>query len=113
ITEAGRAYVTQHPAPLPAAEVDRLASIFKSVESLRPRDAVPVEPQSTLMQTSDAKSLSPDDRLTQALAELREATASDLHESLLQVSPARFEVIVLDVLHQLGYGTSRTDLQRV
>ncbi|MFT0533185.1 restriction endonuclease [Castellaniella hirudinis] len=113
ITEAGRAYIAQHPTPLPAAEVDRLANIFKTVESLRPRDAVPIEPQFIQVRDSGAGSLSPDDRLTQALAELREATASDLHESLLQVSPARFEVIVLDVLHQLGYGTSRTDLQRV
>ncbi|MEH1678667.1 restriction endonuclease, partial [Salmonella enterica] len=31
----------------------------------------------------------------------------------LQVSPARFEVIVLDVLHRLGYGGHRGDLQRV
>ncbi|CAM5208708.1 Mrr restriction system protein OS=Castellaniella defragrans (strain DSM / CCUG 39792 / 65Phen)OX=1437824 GN=BN940_02996 PE=4 SV=1 [Castellaniella denitrificans] len=113
ITDAGRAYIAQHPAPLPATEVERLASIFKTVESLRPRDAVPVEPELALVQQVGAASLSPDDRLMQAVAELREATASDLHESLLQVSPARFEVIVLDVLHQLGYGTSRTDLQRV
>ncbi|MFC4299580.1 restriction endonuclease [Castellaniella ginsengisoli] len=113
ITDAGRAYIAQHPDPLPASEVERLASIFKTVESLRPRDAVPVEPELTLVQQVSAASLSPDDRLMQAVAELREATASDLHESLLQVSPARFEVIVLDVLHQLGYGTSRTDLQRV
>ena len=30
-----------------------------------------------------------------------------------RVSPKFFEVIVLDVLHKLGYGTSRSDLQRV
>lgn len=113
ITQAGRDYVAQHPTPLPPSEVDRLANIFKTVESLRPRDAVPVEPQSEPVRTTDSNSLSPDDRLTQALNELREATASDLHESLLQVSPARFEIIVLDILHQLGYGASRNDLQRI
>jgi len=37
----------------------------------------------------------------------------ELLENLMQVSPARFEVIVLDVLHRLGYGGHRDDLQRV
>jgi restriction system protein len=34
-------------------------------------------------------------------------------EALRQVSPTFFETIVLDVLHRMGYGASRTDLQRV
>ncbi|MBD9415263.1 restriction endonuclease [Pseudomonas sp. PDM16] len=34
-------------------------------------------------------------------------------DSLLQVSPAHFEVIALDVLHRLGYGARREDLQQV
>ena len=33
-----------------------------------------------------------------------DSVASELLENLLRVSPARFEVIVLDVLHRLGYG---------
>jgi len=47
------------------------------------------------------------------LIELRGATAGELLESLRQVSPGRFEVIVLDVLHRLGYGARRHDLLRV
>ena len=47
------------------------------------------------------------------MAELRESTASELLENLHRVSPGRFEVIVLDVLHRLGYGASRHDLHRV
>lgn len=42
--------------------------------------------------------VSPDDRLEQALRELCDATAADLLDNLLRVSPNRFEVIVLDVL---------------
>lgn len=30
-----------------------------------------------------------------------------------QVTPKYFETVVLDVLHKLGYGTSRSDLKRV
>lgn len=45
---------------------------------------------------------SPDDRLEQAVKELREAVSADLLDNLKQVTPGRFEVIVLDVLHRLG-----------
>ncbi|WP_249417595.1 hypothetical protein [Pusillimonas minor] len=45
--------------------------------------------------SQETATISPDDRLEQALAELRESTASELLESLLRVSPGRFEVIVL------------------
>lgn len=56
---------------------------------------------------------SPDDRLGEALAELRTTAAAELLEVLSAVSPSFFETIVLDLLHRLGYGTSRADLQRV
>jgi restriction system protein len=61
----------------------------------------------------DAATVSPDDRLAQALEELRETVAAELVEVLSQVSPQYFETIVLDLLHRMGYGASRTDLQRV
>lgn len=113
ITAAGAEYLEHQPTPFVAAEVARLASIFKSVESLRPKDSVSLDSAPAVDAAADASVLSPDDRLDQARAELREATARDLHDNLLQVSPTRFEEIVLDVLHQLGYGLNRQDLQRV
>jgi restriction system protein len=56
---------------------------------------------------------SPDERIDAALAELREQTASELLDLLLEQTPAFFEQVVLDLLHALGYGTSRADLARV
>lgn len=56
---------------------------------------------------------SPDDRLGEAVAELRRLVAAELLETLGTVSPSFFETIVLDVLHRMGYGASRADLQRV
>ncbi|MEO5811240.1 MAG: restriction endonuclease [Rhodanobacter sp.] len=56
---------------------------------------------------------SPDDRLQTALYEIRSSVTSELLERLHQVSPKFFETVVLDVLHKLGYGTSRSDLQQV
>jgi len=56
---------------------------------------------------------SPDDRLGEAIAELRRSVAAELLESLSAVSPKFFETIVLDLLHRMGYGASRADLQQV
>ena len=55
---------------------------------------------------------SPDDQLDSALKQIRNSISEELLENLLAVTPARFEIIVLDVLHQLGYGGHRDDLQQ-
>jgi restriction system protein len=65
-----------------------------------------VGPEATVAQ-------SPDERLETALRELSESVASELLETVLEASPAFFEGLVLDVLHAIGYGTSRKDLERV
>lgn len=113
LTDAGITYAIQHPAPLTADQVEQLAISFMAVKLKSPIDAAPLDEQEQLVPALCSTTASPDDRLEQALRELREATASELLDNLLQVSPNRFEVIVLDVLHSLGYGASRNDLQRV
>jgi len=62
---------------------------------------------------STATSASPDDRLAEALSELRQGVAAELLDTLATVSPTYFETIVLDLLHRMGYGAHRSDLQRV
>ena len=47
------------------------------------------------------------------MAELRLSVTGELVDMLSQVSPEYFETIVLDLLHKMGYGTSRSDLLRV
>lgn len=113
LTDTGIAYAAQHPAPLTADMVEQLAIGFMNVRLKSPTDAIPLDGQEHPTPSLSSATVSPDDRLEQALRELREATAADLLDNLLQVSPNRFEVIVLDVLHSLGYGASRNDLQRV
>lgn len=62
---------------------------------------------------SDVRSVSPDDRLEEALIELNESVSEDLLEAIGNASPVFFEGLVLDVLHAMGYGASRESLQRV
>ena len=113
LTDRGVEYAARHAFPLSLEDVEHLATDYMDVKLKQRNDAVPVEPESSVSPVMPSATTSPDDRLEQALAELREATAGELLDSLLQVLPGRFEVIVLDVLHRLGYGASRHDLQRV
>jgi restriction system protein len=111
LTDAGRAFAREQPEPLPADVLEGLATEHNDVR-LRPAGAQPDMPT---VQTSaaDRATVSPDDRLEQALSELRQGVVADLLDLLSQVSPEYFETIVLDVLHKMGYGTSRADLLRV
>lgn len=108
LTDAGRTFAAAHPGALPEDEIERLATENHDVR-LRPLDApAPVAPLPPSQATA-----SPDDRLEAALSELKHTVAAELLEMLAQVSPQHFETIVLDVLHRMGYGASREDLQRV
>ncbi|MHC8303252.1 restriction endonuclease [Pseudomonas sp. ZS1P83] len=113
LTDAGVTYAKENSTPMPADEVEHLAIGYMHVKLKVAADAAPLDDQPAVEPDVTSATASPDDRLEQALQELREATAADLLDNLLQVSPNRFEVIVLDVLHRLGYGASRNDLQRV
>lgn len=104
LTDAGRRYVAAHPKPLTNAEVEQLADVDRDVR-LRPLKSVEVEPAVLI----EAKQ-SPDERIEAALRELRETTAAELLEHTLAATPEFFEHLVLELLHALGYGTSRADL---
>lgn len=114
LTDPGKAFVVDHSSPLSASEVEQLAIGFMDVR-LRPAAAGEslASPELTQPTVVTSAVASPDDRLGQALAELRHSVAAEVLESLATVSPSYFESIVLDVLHRMGYGASRSDLQRV
>lgn len=114
ITSEGIAFIKDHPEPFPAELSEKLAMGYIDVK-LKPATSAnvtdhagqqPFAPQAGPL-------ASPDDRLGQAIAELREAAESELLELLANVSPAYFETIVLDLLHRMDYGATRADLQRV
>lgn len=113
LTEAGRSYVSDHPFPLDDEEVGRIATGYLAVKLRSPVDAVALDGTDPIELAPGSPVLSPDDRLDGALAELKSATAAELLDCLLRVSPGRFEIIVLDILHRLGYGANRSDLLRV
>lgn len=111
LTEEGRQFVAAHPDPLSWTQVQEIALGYLDV---RLRQSDPTAPLVDLGAEVSAPELeSPDDRLQAALNEIRASVNAGLLELLGRVTPKYFETVVLDVLHKLGYGTSRSDLQRV
>jgi len=114
LTEPGTTYAASHPAPLTERDVEQLAIGFMDVRLRPPSDSQSLaSPALTLPSPPSSAIASPDDRLGEAVAELRRSVAAELLDALAAVSPSFFETIVLDLLHRMGYGASRADLQRV
>lgn len=114
LTPKGSEYALAHAEPLRQLEIEQLARDYMEV-LLRPAVGDGAPNAATLISgvTATPATVSPDDRLGLAIVELRAAVASELLETLATVSPSFFETIVLDLLHRMGYGASRADLQRV
>ncbi|HAD0448225.1 TPA: BrnT family toxin [Salmonella enterica subsp. enterica serovar Typhimurium] len=95
LTPAGMSWVASHPQPMTELEVSHFACDFNGVKLSKLADAVALDPQPESIEDDELARSSPDDRLEQALNEIRESVAEELLENLLQVSPARFEDAVL------------------
>src|SRR5690606_9441178 len=85
LTPEGTAFAQATPGPLSESEIEALAKDHKDVR-LRPSDGDAGSAALTDQAEASAKA-SPDDRLEQALGELRQAVAAELLEQLSQVSP--------------------------
>ncbi|KYF50832.1 restriction endonuclease [Sorangium cellulosum] len=110
LTPDGLAFVAKNPRGLSEEQLEELAT---SNTDVRLRGAAVDGSTAASATTSLALAASPDDRLEEAVAELRRTVAAEVLEALRRVSPTFFETIVLDLLHRMGYGASRADLQRV
>lgn len=114
ITPAGLSFAQQHPGPFSSDLSEKLAMGYVGTRLRSPAAAAGDEDATTHAEPTSAQAVaSPDDRLGLALAELRQSASSELLELLGAVSPSFFETIVLDLLHRMGYGAKRADLQRV
>jgi restriction system protein len=114
LTDKGRAFVKSHPAPLPNDVLEELATAnLDVVLSKTAAGATAVTVALPAAESVGSRTESPDDRLESALEELRINVAAELLETLAKVHPTQFETIVLDLLHAMGYGAGRSDVQRV
>lgn len=112
LTDEGKIFAASNAGPLSQGQVADLAFGYMDV---RLKEATSTtEPIFELIKNDSAvETSSPEERLGAALKEMRESVAADLLETLAKVNPTYFETIVLDLLHKMGYGANRNDLQRV
>ncbi len=112
LTAEGIAFLKTHPSQFSAEVTQKLAMDYIGVKLKLP--GAPEESVVPAAATLEAPSIaSPDDQLELAVAELRKSAAAELLEILAAVSPSFFERVVLDLLHGMGYGANRADLQQV
>jgi restriction system protein len=108
------AFAADNAAPFSPELVQKLAIGFKDVKLKTPSNAGEQPANGFLQQPFPISALAtPDDQLGQAVTELRQSATSELLEVLASVSPSFFETIVLELLHRMGYGAKRCDLQQV
>ncbi|MGH9932899.1 MAG: restriction endonuclease [Pyrinomonadaceae bacterium] len=113
LTETGLAFAQNHQSPLSEQQIKKLSVVDPAVR-LRPLRTVEGDNDVSHLEENAKDSVAtPDDLLESALSELEEATAGDLLETIGRGSPKFFENLVLDLLHAMGYGASRDDLQHV
>jgi restriction system protein len=108
LTEEGTAFAARH-GQLSEADLARLVRVERESQlapttPMLPDGATPSAPPVVA---------SPEERIDAALAELRDSVARDILDTIGNADPAFFERLVLDLLHAMGYGTSRSDLHRV
>lgn len=110
LTPAGANFAKLNPGPLSPESTQKLAMDFIGVKLKTSESA---DGAAFVLPPASLPVVSPDDQLEIAVSEIRNSAKSELLELLASVSPSFFERVVLDLLHEMGYGANRTDLQQV
>lgn len=100
ITDRGRTLLTQHPDRVDIGVLEQFEEFreFRSTSGTRTeKEPVPL---------SDA---TPEETIDAAYEQSVGALADELLEKVLEVSPSRFEEIVVDLLVRMGYGGTQRD----
>jgi restriction system protein len=108
LTPEGIAYEASHKS-ISEDELERLSSVPRP----KPKPGAVVGVMNAVVGGPGSDRSSPEERIEAAVAELRDSVARDLLELIGRAPPEFFESLVLDLLHAMGYGTNRSDLQRV
>lgn len=72
-----------------------------------------IDGTTTIDSASEEMESSPEERIDSGVKELNDKAVSDLLDKISEITPQDFELLVLKVLHAMGYGTNIEDLQRV
>jgi len=120
ITPAGILALKEHPNGFTSAELKMIGRANASVKmvdllssnGLAPAIETKIQPSTEVVAVA-TEADSPDDLMQKALAKIRASVELDVLERLRQVSPQKFEILVLDLLHAMGYGLNRNSLKHI
>lgn len=104
ITAEGRQYLREHTGTLNAAEISILAAERKQSEASE--ELGPTNTNGASI-AAIVGVISPDEQIEVSYGELHSRLADELLESMKNVSPDRFEDLVIELLVKMGYGRGR------
>ena len=107
ISDLGKELIQKHNGILPEEISKEIATTKRNIPIIEIQGG---EEQLVSDETSEA---SPEEKIDSGLKEINESIISELLERISEITPQEFEKLVLDVLHTMGYGTDRSDLQNV
>ena len=108
VTVSGRDFLGQHPSGL--SRETQLELTHRAREGAR---AAKDHSEPVDFENGAEAEQTPEERAELAVREHHDDMAQELLGAIRSATPGFFEGLVLDVLHAMGYGTNRTDLQRV
>lgn len=104
ITERGLQALRQHPDELNLNILDQFEEHYHWRR--RPRQTAGTEVQAEALET-------PEEQMAQMMAAIETRLAAELLDVMKQITPVRFEQLVIDLLLAMGYGGSRDEAGRV
>lgn len=69
-------------------------------------------PDNQIVSTPDSE-ITPQERIESAVSEIERALAADIVQRVQNLSPKFLEVVVLELLHAMGYGASESSIEHV
>lgn len=109
ITKRGRELLKQKPHGINKSDLEEFEEMRAWTERSRNSKRERNETSSDKMLIT-ADSGDPEEQMNHVERDINSATKSELLDRILQLEPERFEILVLRLLHRLGYGASEEDL---
>lgn len=113
ITERGKQYLEKAPTPITPNDLKVFPEYVDFVSRKRSSAVLPKQDAEVLQSDYNPSipSATPEEVIYDAFVQYREALITELMEQLRQVSPSRFERLIVEVILRLGYGGLEGDGQ--
>jgi restriction system protein len=108
ITERGVKLLEDNPQGFKAKKFDEFPDYANAWGGRHGEDGISVETPGT-----PQSEVTPQERVESAVKEIEKALATDILQRVRNLSPKFLEVVILELLHKMGYGESETAIEHV